>query len=1127
MDVQHESHSPLNVDITLRLQQIISNWGGAGRGEPLSTLHSQCLDAAGRESKFLPARLLFVSDLDLTHLRAALRRGNGLGRNASVEFRVAPAGRFDTALVPVGRAGALPDRFLLAIDDALTLQDQVALYGHAVGHLLLNYQEEQMGQRPHLDPRNGFAHADTLAELHLLEAVRQPLDRRVLETFPLLTRLLEMPEESRADFDTATLALRELLTRAGWVRQEHVQTRYQLTDGRIYPSSSRRGTRLYVDALLRASASLPIAVVHAVRAGETHDEAMRRLQGYVRRLAVPFAYLLDEQGNIQEFDWSASSEPVCTVLPAFPEREALWDRWATALQITDPGHRRALLYPYRLSGNRRPRYYQEAAINRAAIAVLQALQDLRPPRILLTLATGTGKTQVAFQLLWKLKRERAVRYVLFLTDRDFLLAQAMENEFAPFGDGRYRIRGELSTAYDVNFATYQGITTLDQYGRSRYLSYPPNFFQVIVVDECHRGSANEASDWRRVLEHFSSAIQIGLTATPLSTETVQTDTYFGEPLYNYSLRMGITDGFLAPYRVRRVLIGQAAEEEPLTSPGEEQRLEEQETIQVSLGDDEFSLVDIPVSMETPETMISYTKPIAQHLAAFLQRTDPFAKTIVFCVNQAHAEAMRAALEEACAAFAPNNADYIVRIVSEEGPEGKRALGNFTTPDERFPVIVTTSKLLGTGVDVPTCKNIVLARPVGSIVEFKQIIGRGTRLFEPEKRWFTILDYAGTIKHFFDPEFDGDPEFAEKETLVVEPTVQEETSASGEAPSTQEEVTASGEAPLLDEHEMPSVTEPTPSSHQDENTQVKISDDEIVQSVPAEGASFTEQPASFPSDQQVHEQKGDYQSTETCTCTPPTSNEVSPHAPNGTEEIKDTVSTSPTSQEHEAIAIPPLPSQESASINEEETETIDPTNPPPDVPVVTKQTRSGRTLKVIGEMVYELGSDGSTLRLGSRREQTISTLHNLVSTAADLRARWLIEEQRKELLDSLGEEGVDLGELAYSLHLMDVDPLDLLLHVVFQEPMITRAQRVERLRREHTAFFKRYENNLLARAILDVILDKYVRGEAPDVSDVGLLQVISLADRHTPFELARPFADPATNTNVRTVLKELQRLLYNV
>lgn len=1111
------------MNLTLRLQHMISNWGGAMRGEPLSLLHSQCLDAAGRGSALLPARLLFVSDLDLTGLRTALKKNNGLGRNTTVEFRVAPAGRFDAALVPVGRAGTLPDRFVFVLDSALTLQEQVALYGHAVGHLLLNYQERQMGQRPHLDPRNAFAHADTLAELRLLEAVRQPLDHRVLETFPLLTRLLEPPEESRADFDTATPGLRALLSKAGWSGQ-YVQMRYQLTDGRVYPSSSRRGARLYVDALLRASASLPIAIVHVLRATETRDDAIQRLQGYAHRLAVPFAYLLDGQGTIQEFDWSASRESVSTLLPALPEREALWDRWTQALQITDPHYQRALRYPYRYSGNKRPRYYQEAAINLAVIAVLQALQGLRPPRILLTLATGTGKTQVAFQLLWKLKRERVVRNILFLTDRDFLLTQAMENEFAPFGDGRYRIQGDASTAYDINFATYQGITGPDQ---DRYLSYPPKFFQVIVVDECHRGSAKEASAWRRVLEYFSDAIQIGLTATPLSTETVQTDNYFGAPLYRYSLRMGITDGFLAPYRVRRVLIGQAAEEEPLTSPGEEQSLQTQETVQVSLGDDEFSLVDIPASMETPGTMITYTKPIAEHLAAFLERTDPFAKTIVFCVDQAHAEAMRAALEEACAAFAPSNADYVVRIVSDEGPEGKRALGNFTTPDERFPVIVTTSKLLGTGVDVPTCKNIVLARPIGSMVEFKQIIGRGTRLFDPAKRWFTILDYAGTIKHFFDPDFDGDPEFAEKETLVVEPATQEETSPSNEVvPSMQDETTVSHEALFPDERETSSANAPVPSSSNEEDAPTRTGDGETEQNISAEATPAAEQPPSFSSCQQIHEQEEGYHSAKADTCLSSPSPTASAQASRGAESAKETADTLP-GQQREAATHPPHPSQAGELIAELEAEPIDPSNPPPDMPVVTKQTRSGRIFKVIGEIVFELTADGGTLRRGSYREQTVSTLHSLVSTAADLRARWLIDEQRNELLDSLGEEGVDLGELAYSLHLMEVDPLDLLLHVVFQEPVITRAQRVERLRREHAAFFKRYENNLLARAILDVILDKYVRGEAPDVSDVRLLQVISLADRHTPFELARPFTDPATNTNVRTVLKELQTLLYSV
>ena len=283
----------------------------------------------------------------------------------------------------------------------------------------------------------------------------------------------------------------------------------------------------------------------------------------------------------------------------------------------------------------------------------------------------------------------------------------------------------------------------------------------------------------------------------------------------------------------------------------------------------------------------------------------------------------------------------------------------------------------------------------------------------------------------------------------------------------------------------------------------------------------EYPASVQEEQEpsskIHEQTEGYQPAESaCTCAPSSSPEASPHA----------ASSDVNGETGSAASLP----AENASGEREYTATIeqiDPANPPTGMPVTTKKTRSGRTLKVIGEIVYELGSDGTTLRRGSYREYTVSTMHTLVSTAADLRARWLKDEQRAEILNRLGEEGVDLGELVYSLHLMGVDALDLILHVVFQEPVVTRAQRAERLRREHTAFFKRYENNLLARAILDVILDKYVRGEAPDVSDVSLLQVMSLADRHTPLELSRPFLDPATNSNVRTVLKELQTLLYSV
>ena len=1081
------------------------------------------MNAVGPASKLLPlllpTGLFFVKDLDTTTLEPRLKRYNGIGRNAVVEFRVPPSGRFDAVLVPVGRANEIADRFLLALEEDLPIRDQLALYAHAVGHLLLNYQERQTGRILTLDPAALYAHADTLAELRALGTLcsATDLDCRVLDAYPLLTQLVEAPEESKAALNAATAGLSQMLNKAGW-RTPYLVIQYQLTPGRIYPNSARRGRRHIADALLRAGPSFPIAVVRTQRAGEPREISVSSLQDYARRMALPFAYFLDEHGIIYEFDWTGSQEPIARMLDAFPERTALLERWLNTLQLTDDRARKVLLQPYGGSG-KFPRYYQEAAINQAVIAVLQARRGLRSPRILLTMATGTGKTPVAFQVLWKLKKARPfeIRNVLFLTDRDFLVNQAM-NEFDPFGAALDRGKGDPSAVHDMKFYTYQGITAADERGRPRYWFYPANFFDVVVVDECHRGSAQEASNWRKVLEHFSGAIQIGLTATPLSTETVQTDRYFGSPVYTYSLRMGINDGFLAPYRVRRVIIGRSLEEDvPLGLLVETQEIPEaltqdeeiapeqaqQLALDMLVDEDDFLPVTLPATMETPATMEASTEAIAQHLAAYMKLTDVTAKTIVFCVDRKHAAQMRDALEQACAM---NNPDYVVRIVSEDAQEGKRALSDFTNPEERYPVIVTTARLLSTGVDVLTCKNIVLARAVGSMVEFKQIIGRGTRIFGDKKTWFTILDYAGAIKHFFDPAFDGDPEFVERELLTPE-GVGEDSTATGiksPRPSPAEEASSTNKAV-----EMP----PTSQSPVDTNEKTKAQH--------ADGAATVASPGeisvSAPPVKNIHDGKIAYLPSEE---QPEISQPVAPLSPSTGEAHAD--------KERE------LAGSATASAGKIEVTRLinvgDGRNSPHTATPSAagqerlKQKRNGLIFKIIGEIVYELGPDGSTLRQRRYGEYAVTALQNShVYTAADLRARWLREEQRAEILAYLEDEGVDLDELAYAKQLTDVDHLDLLLHVVFNEPVLTRAERVARLRREHKAFFTRYEANPLAKLVLDAILEKYISGDAEDVSDVGLLEVSPLDSLGTPLELARSFQ----GDRMQNVLNELKHLLYSV
>ncbi len=766
--------------------------------------------------------------------------------------------------------------------------------------------------------------------------------------------------------------------------------------------------------------------------------------------------------------------------------------------------------------DKQPRYYQEAAINKAIIATLQARRGLRSKRLLLTLATGTGKTQVAFQIFWKLKQTHTVRYTLFIADRSYLLDQAQYNAFGPFGDALARGTGEINRVHDILFASYQWLTnTSAETGQPNYLGYPSDYFDVIVIDECHRGSADEDSRWRKVLKHFSHAVQIGLTATPLATKDVQTNAYFGEALYTYSLSQGINDGYLAPYRVRRIQIGQQAKQQTDDNPQENfQPVLKEMTTEDGQPLDELAP---EIVMETAQAMRKYTKAIAEHLASYLRQTDQQAKTIIFCVDNEHANNMRVALETACADFArPGD---IVRIVDDDGTDGKLSLNSFCIPKERQPVIVTTARLLSTGIDVPTCKNIVLARGVGSIVEFKQIIGRGTRLYTtstPEKNWFTILDYAGAIKHFFDRDFDGYPEIHPKEQLVAT------------LPSTAKD------ADVQSESDPKSQTEQTEPERQMETTEqpvLETDQPEIVATGPNDIGTNSQGSQPATSTRSETEQNNQPQAEEiaSSTETPTPSKEISVEQPQAEEMHTLTVHpaepyTKPAAQP-EQKKTPKIIKEDDLAASQMKPElTLEEAEQQGKARTI-EQKNNGKEYKIVGETIYELGPDGHTLRQGSARDFAEQALRDFISTPEDFHELWLTKEGQRDVIEQLESELVTPKALAAALNLTDMDTFDLLRYVIFQLQPLTRAQRVERLRQQHQDFFLRFAVPPLASEVLNAILDKYIRGDAPNINEPGLLNVQPVAALGTRMELSKAFSAGPEKKPVATVLQEMQRLLY--
>jgi type I restriction enzyme, R subunit len=778
------------------------------------------------------------------------------------------------------------------------------------------------------------------------------------------------------------------LQAAGWAGR--VLEQYAVTDGKIVPIP-RRGPRgrdhrrdkpLRADYLLEIDVGFPVAVVEAKREYKQAGDGLQQAMRYAQMLDLPFAYSTNGKGIVEhDFDTGIERD-----LAAFPGPDELWQRYRAWKGIIDDTVADTLLLPFnrdlRLPDGRvkEPRYYQQVAIERALHAILSERRN----RILLTLATGTGKTFLALQIIWKLWSSgwRAGRKprILYLADRNILVDQPIAREFRPvFGDAVWKIRGEAKTGREIYFALYQSLADSgDALGIFR--DYPHDYFDLIVVDECHRGSARDDSDWHIILEHFSSAVQIGMTATPKRDANIDTYRYFGDPIYTYTLAQGIEDGFLAPYRVRRVVL----------SPDYEGWSPEPDQL------DRFGR-EIPEGLyetrhfERVVSLLTRTEAAARHLTEYMKRMDRMAKTIVFCVDAEHASQMRQALNNENADLVRQHPNYVVRIVSDEGDVGREHLGDFADPERQTPVIATTAQLLSTGVDLPTVRNIVLFKPIGSIVEFKQIIGRGTRLYpDDDKLTFEIIDYSGATALFEDPEFDGPPE----------------------APPTVEEIDEDGA----------------------------------------------------------------------------------------------TVSTGEVSEPEQAYG--PLGDSD---IDPDELE---------DEGARKFYVDDGPAAYVAAEGFYLPDPQSGRLRLVEYSDHLADEVRRLYPSPGELRSAWRTKDGREAVTAALASRGISLEEAAERLELGDMDAVDLLVHVAWNGPMITRGQRVRRLRADHRQFFEDFVPE--ARAVLEDLLGKYAEYGISQLDDLRVLEVPPL-DRHgSVVDIASRFGG---SEKLRSAISGMEDMLY--
>ncbi|TDR52031.1 type I restriction enzyme R subunit [Halomonas ventosae] len=810
-----------------------------------------------------------------------------------------------------------------------------------------------------------------------------------------------MDKKALSERDICTKFITPALERAGWDIQGQVREEVSFTAGRIIVRGRlhTRGKRRRADYLLSYHKHQPIAVIEAKDNKHGLGDGIQQALAYSDALDVPFVFSSNGDGFLFH-DRTGLGGQTETVLGLddFPSPDELWERYCQYKGI-GPAQRPVVEQPYYDDGSgRSPRYYQRIAINRAVEAVARG-QD----RILLVMATGTGKTYTAFQIIWRLWKARQKKRILFLADRNILVDQTKNNDFKPFGQAMTKVTNRtVDKSYEIYLSLYQAVTGSEE-EKNIYKQFSPDFFDLVVIDECHRGSAAVDSAWRAILDYFSSATHIGLTATPKETREVSNIDYFGEPVYTYSLRQGIEDGFLAPYKVVRVDIDRDLQGwRP--SKGQVDKLGQE------IEDRIYNQKDFDRQL----VLEPRTELVARKVTEFLESTDPYQKTIVFCEDIDHAERMRQALINLNPQRMAENRKYVMRITGDEA-EGKAELDNFIDPESRYPVIATTSKLMTTGVDAQTCKLIVLDQRIQSMTEFKQIIGRGTRINDDyHKHWFTILDFKKATELFADPDFDGDP------VKVYQPK---------------------GDDPIAPDDE--------------------LAEDDIAPGDSAEGLGETEG---------VEEEGTDY-------------------AP-----------------------------EEGATWQSDDSGALGPLEEPPEPR--RKYVVDDVTVSVVAERVQYLGPDGKLIT-ESLRDYTRKKVKEQFASLDDFLRRWHDAERKQAILEELEENGVFWDDLIKELgdRLGDEpDPFDVICHIAFDRPALTRRERAERVKKRD--IFTRYEGQ--ARQVLESLVDKYADTGIEPIEDINVLTVTPFSEIGTVSELVRAFGGkPAYNR----ALHELEHALY--